>query len=110
MGALLEGDGLAPLVSVDGGRGSAILLRLHHGVLPGGGGCDHWDAVRREEGRQGRETKEARGLVKGFKTTGSIACPDERSDAAGCRRPCISVFGLALLPRFPYYYWDCLHQ
>lgn len=54
MGALLEGDGLAPLVSVDFGRGSAILLRLHHSVLPRGGGCDHWDAVG-EEGRQTRQ-------------------------------------------------------
>lgn len=57
MGALLEGDGLAPLVSVDGRRGSAILLRLHHGVLPRGGRCDHWDVVRGEEGGR-RETRQ----------------------------------------------------
>ena len=35
--ALLEGDGLAPLVSVDVRRGSAMLLGLRHRVLPGGG-------------------------------------------------------------------------
>lgn len=42
MDALLEGDGLAPLVSVDVRRGSAVLLWLHHRVLPGGRGRDHW--------------------------------------------------------------------
>ena len=40
--ALLEGDGLAPLVSVDVRRGSAISFGLRHRVLPGGGWCDHW--------------------------------------------------------------------
>ena len=35
--ALLEGDGLAPLVSVDVRRGSAISFGLCHRVLPGGG-------------------------------------------------------------------------
>ena len=35
--ALLEGDGLAPLVSVDVRRGSAISFGLRHRVLPGGG-------------------------------------------------------------------------
>ena len=35
--ALLEGDGLAPLVSVDMRRGSAVPLRFRHCVLPAGG-------------------------------------------------------------------------
>lgn len=79
MGALLEGDGLAPLVSVDVGGGGAVLLRARHGVLPGRGRRDHCDAAA-GEGRQGRATKGARGLVKGFQTAGRSLCPDERSD------------------------------
>lgn len=49
---LLEGDGLAPLVSVDVRRGRAIQPGLRHSVLPGGGGCDHWDAEGRGETKE----------------------------------------------------------
>lgn len=78
MDALLEGDGLAPLVGVDVRRGSAIPLRLSHGVLPGGGGCDHWGVGGPEGdkgGRQRREHKDARGFAEGFKTIGSVPRP-----------------------------------
>ena len=60
MDTLPEGDGLAPLVSVDVRRGSAMSLGLRHRVLPGGGRCDHWIWV--EAGRQRRELEDARGL------------------------------------------------
>lgn len=79
VGALLEGDGLAPLVSVDVGGGGAVLLRARHGVLPGRGRRDHCDAAA-GEGRQGRVTNGARGLVEGFQTASRSLCPDERLD------------------------------
>lgn len=86
MDTLLEGDGLAPLVGVDVRRGSAVVLGVSHGVLPGGGGCDHWGAGRQEGdkgGRQRRERKDASGFAGGFKTMGSIRRPQRGQRESG---------------------------
>lgn len=61
--AFLEGDCLAPLVSVDAGRSCPLSLRLSHCVLPSGGGSDHCRVGRREGTRQedkGKMVKDTR--------------------------------------------------
>lgn len=104
MDTLLEGDGLAPLVGVDVRRGSAVVLGVSHGVLPGGGGCDHWGAGRQEGdkgGRQRRERKDASGFAGGFKTMGSIRRPQRGQRESGWSRrirPFMPMSGLILPP------------
>lgn len=86
MHALLEGDGLAPLVGVDAGRGGPVPRGLRHGVLAGGGGCDHWGQEGHGQGHRGESVRRREALSRASRppaASPAAKLQEERAGGAG---------------------------